>query len=974
MRRNLIGPLLTTALIAGLLFANASPTQATHGGPPHSVASFHPTDNGPMGPESGDQLSDRNDGTNSTAHLTAVATRDTQRVVWFQCLNTVYEPPGNQFTQAELNDDTKCGRIGTSDDTPRTPPSSSSGESDQSDEAYDTEWDIPAALDRQVRDILTTACTGAIADPIRIEPQGFPEVPPNCTFDIENNVSLDDAQTTTSGTPPAPSQPTDEQTSAAEITTYCTQDVQGGPGDQPNTQDANTRAEDPCEVSPLGSPSTPTTAEAQAVNSRFQAFPHGSPIPRDGFVFRATSDPSVAQGGGVLFWGITPGDAFSDAGFAFPSAVDPCKLIDPSPHLWECVVRADQIPANEDEYDLFVIEQGSLPPPDNTVVTAGAGFCDPNEPGETADPDSHDDPDADVGGDDTGGDDLGPCQLDAHYVTANQRGVGLTRASFQPGAQTTNQSPPANAGCDGNETPDRDETNEIGNTDPNNPSRELVAVCMTDTFGGAPVGEAITFESVGPSGSGIFGCSPDERTDPATVLPGSGTLHDHDGNGRFDHCHTVAGNSGEATALINNVSGTGVNAQPGDQTITACSDPETNLAAGAASQPANHGCATGVGGAPTAATSRDAVVKHWVNAPNHVHLVYQPASSVSDPCHSGVATKDLVAGQRDTLLACVFDTAHNPLSTTQAANVKLSWAHTSTLSGNDRAIQFDNPLPVETDANGRATASFLAVRPGTDSVTVFLVNDAGQSLCTTGDTRCQASITVRVSASPTPTQSPTQSATPTQTVTQTVTPTSTTTTDPAARTLTLASSTGRTRFGRQFTLTGAITGSDPVCHAGQTVTILRNILGTSSVVQAATATTNADGTFSTSLVADRSANYVAHVEPSPTCSEANSASVPVLVKVSVGISFSRNRVPRGTRVSIRATVAPCEEHAGTQVVLFQSIGGELAKVDTAQLNGSCGAAFNVRARRSTTYQVRWPKQDDDHVGGRSGRKILRVRR
>lgn len=892
LRTKTFTSLLAAALIGGLLVVAANPASAQQ---PTSVESFHPTDRHPataFGPadEIGDQLSDRFDGVDTQAHLTAVATTDTDRVTWYECEPETHDPATttDRVDQADLEDAGTCRQIANAgannttvpanDLEGRRPDTAAGTTAAQGlDEAYDFGWDIPASHDRQLRDIVVLACTGALAEGNRIEARGTPPSPPNCRSRVVNDVSLDDAQTTSSGdaigTPNVveATQPADEQTTAGEIFSYCVSDTTGGPGDESATQDANTFAEDPCEVQPSGESTAPTTAQRSAIDARFRAFLHGSAVPNNGFVFRASTDTSVDEEGGVLFWGLAIGDANGVA--TTNTSTGPCTEIAEGNNtagatiLWECVVPDGSVPDNS-EIDLYILEQGETAFSEN--FNAGAGFCDPheaNEPQDTTprggDTDANNNPDVESD-DPDGRDDINPCQLDAHYVVSSPRGVARTVASFQPNAFTG--SPANNAGCDGAETPDRDETNAIqqGSTDPLNGSRELVVVCMQDAFGEGSNAAPVTFESAGPSGSGLFGCVPGESNDPSTVrTSGQGGLHDHNGDGRFEHCHTTAGADGEATALINNVAGGNQVQTPGDQTVTACSDPETNLASAANAQPTGHGCVDTAGNALPAG-QRDRVVKHW--------------------------------------------TGTTPTPT---------------------------PTPTQT-----VTPTPTPTRTPTPTPTVTVI--------------------------------PTPTVTPTQTVT--VTPTGTTSPAPGSRTVALETSTGRTAFGRQFTLTGSITASDPVCYGNQAVTIFRTVVGSNEQQQVATVTSNADSTFSSTLVADRSANYIAHLDQSTACGEANSDAVPVLVKVRVGMSFSRNRVAPRSRVTIRARVQPCEGHAASKVVLFRSIRGELAKSDTARLNGSCEATFTVRARRSTTYQVRWPKQDSDHLSGRSGRKLLRVRR
>lgn len=302
---------------------------------------------------------------------------------------------------------------------------------------------------------------------------------------------------------------------------------------------------------------------------------------------------------------------------------------------------------------------------------------------------------------------------------------------------------------------------------------------------------------------------------------------------------------------------------------------------------------------------------------------------------------------------------------------------------------------------GRALALALAVGLSVSGIVALAggaasAPSAAQEQCPTPEGGGTQSPTA--TACPTPTGSPGQTGTPTSTGTSTTTATSTTTSSPGtqppgtstvtstttvtsspaspgpgSRAITLEASRERKTYGKEFVLSGGISSPSPQCVTAE-VEIFRTVVGSSTQELFATLSTNADGTFSDSFTADLSANYIAHVDPSGTCGEANSDPVPVLVRVAVNLNVSKQRVAPGSRVRLRSSVLPCGTHEGTRVILFRLIAGDFAKVDSTRLNDECRARFTKRVRKSTAFQVRWPKQDADHLSGRSRKKAVQVRR
>lgn len=244
-------------------------------------------------------------------------------------------------------------------------------------------------------------------------------------------------------------------------------------------------------------------------------------------------------------------------------------------------------------------------------------------------------------------------------------------------------------------------------------------------------------------------------------------------------------------------------------------------------------------------------------------------------------------------------------------------------------------------------------------------------------------VTENVWGNPSPSPSPTATAT--------TSPTSPTTTRPPTqtacpgcqfgRTISLTATKNRVRFGSSFTLTGRVAADDASapasCTNGVAVAILRDELGDAqqTFTQVGTATTGSAGAFAVNFQADKNAIYIAKVNANspPGCNEATSAPESVLVRVKVALRTSKRSVQEGGRVRFRARVSPCAGHENDNIVLFASTGGKLGRVAKKRSSSSCTATFRRRVRQRTVFQARWPRQDDDHLQGKSRRKTVRVR-
>lgn len=232
--------ILAVVAVLGALLAIAGPASATHT-TTEDVASFMP--NGEDNDK--DALSDAHDGTDETAHLTAVADPAADRVSWYYC------PQGSD------PGDSGCALIGTdSSGTQPAPPGSDPDDETQSAEAYEFDWNIPAILDNEYVDIFVLACTGAPNNP------GDPEVSTNCEFSEESNIFLDSGDTSAGGGAFDPTQ----DIPTGEIVGMC----EGGNGS-----------------------STPTECDVQG---EFGENGHGSTLPNGDFALLFTTSEDVTIG------------------------------------------------------------------------------------------------------------------------------------------------------------------------------------------------------------------------------------------------------------------------------------------------------------------------------------------------------------------------------------------------------------------------------------------------------------------------------------------------------------------------------------------------------------------------------------------------------------------------------------------------------------------------------------------------------
>jgi hypothetical protein len=342
LQKKLISVLLTVALIGGLLIASALPAQANHNdGPP--PASLLPDDDG-VGALTGTVLGDRDDGTDQTAHLTALAPTAVERVQWRKCPTTVTAPVDNADIAA-------CNVILGADTTGVAIGGAGFGVSP--DEAYELKLDITAQMETDSpADVLTLGCDATAGEDV--------EPPGNCFVVLDEGITFDDGASGLPGT----------QASTGEMFQICTTDTAatGGPAA------TGTEAAEPCQYDTnrdtdiTDATDADTTAERNAVDARFVAWGHGNPVPNDGFVIRASTSPDLNAVGaleGYRDWtGISGTTGESDSS---DSGDESCTILNANATrvIWECAF--DDPGAGDDNavQEIGIFEQ----------ATTGQGAC-----------------------------------------------------------------------------------------------------------------------------------------------------------------------------------------------------------------------------------------------------------------------------------------------------------------------------------------------------------------------------------------------------------------------------------------------------------------------------------------------------------------------------------------------------------------------------------------------------------------------
>ena len=375
MHKRVLGALLGVCLISGMLAIGAAPAQAAR---PFGIQQFHPNDTpnfvGPCGGGGpncrGDLLSDKFDGTDAVAHLTAVATPETDNVTWYACPENFTAAAGTDEPPAPTNAQlASCNVTIGVDSTGVVPPIGPSASS-PADEAYDITWDIPGSLDQQRRDIVALACIGS--------GQNLDNPNPNCRADVEQSIFLEDAQTGVAA----------NQSTAGEMTVY------------------RTAAADPsCGGSPLGS----------ACLANFKPFTHGSPVPNDGFTLRATTSDDVGSLAALVN---SPSDAQTEPSGSNDLNGPTCSLLQTATNFktWECVLGNGDIPDDAE----MAINITDISTPASKPEGQG-GYCN-SENNPTSAPSAQNQ----VAGAHDG------CTLDMHYAVSSARAAANLVQTFEP--------------------------------------------------------------------------------------------------------------------------------------------------------------------------------------------------------------------------------------------------------------------------------------------------------------------------------------------------------------------------------------------------------------------------------------------------------------------------------------------------------------------------------------------------------------
>jgi len=375
LQKRVLGALLGVCLISGMLAIGAAPAQAAR---PFGIQQFHPNDTpnfvGPCGGGGpncrGDLLSDKFDGTDAVAHLTAVATPETDSVTWYACPENFTAAAGTDEPPAPTNAQlASCNVTIGSDSTGVVPPIGPSASS-PADEAYDVNWDIPGSLDQQRRDIVALACIGA--------GQNLDNPQPNCRADVEQSIFLEDAQTGVAA----------NQSTSGEMTIYRTGAANGA-----------------CGGSPLSS----------ACTSNFKPFTHGSPVPNNGFTLRATTSDDVGSLAALVN---SPSDAQTEPSGSNDLNGPTCTLLQTATNFktWECVLGDGDIP---DDAEMAVnITDISTPA---SKPEGQGGYCNSeNNPASTPAAQNS------VAGAHDG------CTLDMHYAVSSARAAANLIQTFEP--------------------------------------------------------------------------------------------------------------------------------------------------------------------------------------------------------------------------------------------------------------------------------------------------------------------------------------------------------------------------------------------------------------------------------------------------------------------------------------------------------------------------------------------------------------
>jgi hypothetical protein len=104
-----------------------------------------------------------------------------------------------------------------------------------------------------------------------------------------------------------------------------------------------------------------------------------------------------------------------------------------------------------------------------------------------------------------------------------------------------------------------------------------------------------------------------------------------------------------------------------------------------------------------------------------------------------------------------------------------------------------------------------------------------------------------------------------------------------------------------------------------------------------------------------------------TTSHTVTATFSLATPKSVSLRASSRVVDEGDRVTFKARVSPCAGHEGDQITLK---GG--GKSRTKNSNSLCKARWRIKMERTSRFRAVSPRQDADHLAGKSKRIRIRV--
>ena len=171
-------------------------------------------------------------------------------------------------------------------------------------------------------------------------------------------------------------------------------------------------------------------------------------------------------------------------------------------------------------------------------------------------------------------------------IAGATNGPAVARSYINPdtGMATENKTVNDNSSCEYPDRKDRQRLSDEGETNKNVHNDACIF-----TRAGKPFDGPVTFKSRGVGT--ISACpDPDQGTLPVQNGPKVAFTHDHNKDGRIDHCHQSGYQSKDAAGdeeyhiRLNNDS------EPGKQIVTFCYDPDQNPTAAQNRQPDRHGC------------------------------------------------------------------------------------------------------------------------------------------------------------------------------------------------------------------------------------------------------------------------------------------------------------------------------------------------------------------------------------------------